>query len=54
VIALLFTVRVTPDVTAWHALPMWTTYGAIAALALWGVRAAVAGRPLFRDEIQEG
>ena len=52
--ALLATVRITPDLTAWHALPMWVVYGAIAALTAWGFRAAVAGRPLFRDEIQEG
>jgi serine/threonine-protein kinase len=51
---LLNIVRVTPDVTAWHALPMWLVWGTLAAVTVWGFRAAVAGRPIFRDEIQEG
>ena len=50
---LLTSVRVTADVMAWHALPMWIVYGTVAAVARWGFRAAVAGQPLFRDEIQE-
>jgi serine/threonine-protein kinase len=47
-------VRVTTQVTAWHALPMWITFGSAAVVALWGFRTAVAGQPLFRDEIQGG
>jgi hypothetical protein len=50
--ALLRSVRVTADIGAWHALPMWLTYGLVIAVMLWGFRATLAGRPLFRDEIQ--
>ncbi len=45
-------IRVTADLAEWHALPMWITFGAVSAVALWGFRSAVAGRPLFREEIQ--
>jgi len=46
-------IRVSVDYAHWHALPMLINNGALFAVALWGFRAAVAGRPLFRDEIQE-
>ncbi|MCP3982242.1 MAG: protein kinase [bacterium] len=47
-------VRVTADLGAWHAVPMWLAYGSVLAVALWGVSATQVGRPLFRDEIREG
>jgi len=50
---MLTSVRVTADVAAWHALPVWLTCGDAEAVAVWGLRVAVAGQPLFRDEIQE-
>jgi hypothetical protein len=51
--ALLGSVRVTADLGAWHALPMWLAYGLVAVVMLWGFRATLAGRPLFRDEIRD-
>jgi len=50
--ALLHGVRVTADLGAWHALPMWLAYGSVLAATAWAFFAATAGRPLFRDEIQ--
>jgi serine/threonine-protein kinase len=49
---MLASMRVTEELTAWHSLPMWIAYGSVAALAVWGFRAAVAGQLVFRDEIQ--
>jgi serine/threonine-protein kinase len=48
----LTTFRVTGALSDWHALPMWLTYGSVAAVAAWGFRAAVAGQPVFRDEVR--
>jgi hypothetical protein len=52
--AILRGVRVTPDVGAWHALPMWLAFGTVVIVAAWGFRVALSGRTLFRDEIRVG
>ncbi len=51
--ALLGGVRLTWDLGAWHARPMLLAIAAVVAAAAWGFWASLAGRPLFRDEIQE-
>ena len=44
-------VRVTADLGAWHALPMWLVYGTVISLTVWAFVATSSGRPLFRDEV---
>jgi hypothetical protein len=52
--AVLRGVRITADLGAWHALPMWLAIGTVAVVAVWGFRSALSGRALFRDEIRAG
>jgi serine/threonine-protein kinase len=52
--SLMMSTRVSLDLAAWHSLPMWLAYGSVLAIALWSFRTTLAGRPLFRDEIQRG
>ena len=41
----------TVDWTAWYGYATLLTLVTVAAVTLWGFRVALAGRPLFRDEI---
>ncbi len=44
-------IRVTSEFGAWHALPMWCVVVAMAALAIWGFRAATSGPVSLRGEL---
>jgi hypothetical protein len=37
--------------TGWQAQPSWTAIVFVTALTLYGCHTAIAGRPLFRDEL---
>jgi hypothetical protein len=39
------------DLTSWYGYTTWLALLTTAGVALWGFRVALAGRPLFRDEI---
>ncbi len=41
------------NLTAWYGHVTLLTLFVTVGVAVWGFRAAVAGRPLFRDEILE-
>lgn len=41
------------NLTAWYRHVTLVTLFVTVGVAVWGFRAAVAGRPLFRDEILE-
>jgi serine/threonine-protein kinase len=45
-------VHVTPDVTAWYALPMVLALIVIGLLVVWGLRATLAGRRPFHEQVQ--
>ncbi len=51
--SVLSSLRMTSELTAWHALPMWLAIGAVTWVAGWAFYVSLAGRPLLRDEIQE-
>lgn len=42
----------TTNVSAWYARPAMLAIAAILALAIYGFRTTLAGRPLWRDELQ--
>jgi serine/threonine-protein kinase len=42
----------TTNISAWYARPAMLAIGAILALAIYGFRTTLAGRPLWRDELQ--
>jgi serine/threonine protein kinase len=42
----------TTSVSAWYATPMLLAIAAILAVAIYGFRTTLAGRPLWRDELQ--
>ena len=42
----------TTSISAWYAKTMMLAIAAILALALYGFRTTLAGRPLWRDELQ--
>ena len=41
------------DLTAWYGYVTLLTLFVTIGIAVWGFRVALAGRPLFRDEILE-
>jgi hypothetical protein len=50
-VSTLLTLPLTFELTAWHAAPTWIVLVLLALLTGWGFRTALAGQPLFRDEI---
>jgi hypothetical protein len=53
-ISLLRTFPLTSDLSAWYAKDALIVMGIALALALYGFRATLAGRPLWRDELAGG
>jgi hypothetical protein len=49
--ALLQSMPLTFDLSAWYAGSTWITLIAIAALTTWGFYVSLAGRPVFKDEL---
>ena len=53
-ISLLRTFPLTSDLSAWYAKDALVVMGIVLALAIYGFRATLAGRPLWRDELAGG
>jgi len=49
--ALLQSMPLTFDLSAWYAGSTWITLIVIAALTAWGFFVSLAGRPVFNDEL---
>ena len=49
--ALLQSMPLTFDLSAWYASSTWITVIVTAALTAWGFYVSLAGRPVFKDEL---
>jgi hypothetical protein len=43
----------TADLSAWYATSALLTMASVLALAIYGFRTTLAGRPLWRDQLQQ-